>query len=101
STSATESSSVEDDRDHSIPSTKSSFAPGQAAFSSTPAGNRAAHLSDDPSWSASLESPLVMLDREIRNFSQDADETESSIATASPTPSKKQPEPLLRNLLRQ
>ncbi|KAF9027796.1 hypothetical protein BDP27DRAFT_1437061 [Rhodocollybia butyracea] len=115
-----ESSAADDynEHDHSIASTESSFAPGKAAFSSTPAADRLAHAlhpSDEPSWSASLESPLVRLDREIKNFSQDAVETESSFA---PTPtryrheersqrsidkgkSREQPEPLLRNLLRQ
>ncbi|KAJ4470920.1 hypothetical protein J3R30DRAFT_1137932 [Lentinula aciculospora] len=114
------------EHDHSIASTESSFAPGQAAFSSTPAASRLAHApssltSDDASWSASLESPLVRLDRELKNFSQDANETETSIVSSTPTPTKlpptirqqehsqrsldkgksrELPEPLLRNLLR-
>ncbi|KAF8832789.1 hypothetical protein HHX47_DHR1001884 [Lentinula edodes] len=116
----------QDDNGHSLASAESSFAPGQAAFSSTPAANRLAHAetsrtSDDSSWSASLESPLVRLDRELRTFSQDANETESSIVSSTPTPTKppilreqersqrsinkgksrEQSEPLLRNLLRQ
>ncbi|KAJ3918967.1 hypothetical protein F5877DRAFT_41373 [Lentinula edodes] len=116
----------QDENGHSLASAESSFAPGQAAFSSTPAANRLAHAessrtSDDSSWSASLESPLVRLDRELRTFSQDANETESSIVSSTPTPTKppilreqersqrsinkgksrEQSEPLLRNLLRQ
>ncbi|KAJ4489215.1 hypothetical protein C8R41DRAFT_920641 [Lentinula lateritia] len=116
----------QDDSGHNL-SAESSFAPGQAAFSSTPAANRLAHAessrtSDDSSWSASLESPLVRLDRELRTFSRDANETESSIVSSTPTPTKppyalreqersqrsinkgksrEQSEPLLRNLLRQ
>ncbi|KAJ3806239.1 DASH complex subunit Ask1-domain-containing protein [Lentinula aff. lateritia] len=117
----------QDDNGRILASAESSFAPDQAAFSSTPAANRLAHAesshtSDDSSWSASLESPLVRLDRELRNFSQDANETESSIVSSTPTPTKppstlreqersqrsinkgksrEQSEPLLRNLLRQ
>ncbi|KAJ3722294.1 hypothetical protein C8R42DRAFT_666546 [Lentinula raphanica] len=134
STSHTETNTTSDDEHddrhgHSLASTESSFAPEQAPFSSTPAANRLAtaessQTSDDASWSASLESPLVRLDRELKNFSQDANETDSSIVTDSmPTPTKapptitrqqersqrsidkgksrEQPEPLLRNLLRQ
>ncbi|KAF5377142.1 hypothetical protein D9757_008796 [Collybiopsis confluens] len=75
---------------YSIASAESSFAPGP--FSSTPAAARLAHATavddTDASWSASIESPFIRLDREIRNFSQDADETDSSIAPGSPTPSK-------------
>ncbi|KAH7874438.1 uncharacterized protein C8R40DRAFT_1019726, partial [Lentinula edodes] len=79
----------QDDSGHNLASAESSFAPGQAAFSSTPAANRLAHAeSDDSSWSASLESPLVRLDRELRTFSQDANETESSIVSSTPTPTK-------------
>ncbi|KAJ6541699.1 DASH complex subunit Ask1-domain-containing protein [Mycena capillaripes] len=65
--------------DHSIASTEPSFMPGQAAFASTPATARVGHTmdtftshhSDDPSWSASLESPLTRLDREVQNFSRE------------------------------
>ncbi|KIK71574.1 hypothetical protein GYMLUDRAFT_235883 [Collybiopsis luxurians FD-317 M1] len=81
------------DHNHSIASAESSFAPGP--FSSTPAADRLAHPADDTdaSWSASLESPLVRLDRELKNFSRDANETDSSIAAGSPTPSKPKPPP--------
>ncbi|KAJ7739282.1 hypothetical protein B0H14DRAFT_2991015 [Mycena olivaceomarginata] len=49
--------------------------PGPGAFASTPATGRVGHAmdsfpsrSDDPSWSASLESPLTRLDRGVQNF---------------------------------
>ncbi|KIM47721.1 hypothetical protein M413DRAFT_439398 [Hebeloma cylindrosporum] len=57
---------------------ETSFLPGQGAFSSTPAIDRLASTnndtfttqnSDDPSWTTSMESPLVRLNREITNFS--------------------------------
>jgi len=56
---------------------ETSFFP-QGAFASTPATARhaaaansfASHASEDPSWSASMESPLVRLNREISNFSK-------------------------------
>lgn len=114
-------------------STESSFMPGQAAFSSTPAtsrGHRVTHDSthtqgsDDPSWTASIESPLVRLDRELQNFSrQDYEGQGHSLSTKLPSlrydepvdaqqersiqtrpdkgKAKEQAEPLLRNVLRQ
>ena len=63
---------------NSTVNSETSFLPGQGAFSSTPAMDRLASTnndtfttqnSDDPSWSTSMESPLVRLNREITNFS--------------------------------
>ncbi|KAJ6604945.1 DASH complex subunit Ask1-domain-containing protein [Mycena sp. CBHHK59/15] len=114
--------------EHSIRSTESSFMPGQAAFASTPATARGTHTfdtftshqSDDPSWTASMESPLVRLDREVQNFSRQ----DHNISSGSKLPSlqfdqplgdeddtvqrprtnkgkvKEPPEPLLHNVLR-
>ena len=107
--------------------------PGQAAFSSTPAAARgprteesfATQNSDDPSWMTSVESPLVRLDREFKEFSRES-ERDGSYAGSStsrqipslrfdePTPSagqqapdilgkgkkKEAEQPLLRNVLR-
>ncbi|TFK42075.1 hypothetical protein BDQ12DRAFT_732813 [Crucibulum laeve] len=61
----------------SIVNTESSFMPGQGAFSSTPATARIGRVqdsfttnaSDEPSWTASMESPLVRLNREIQSLS--------------------------------
>ncbi|KAI0315328.1 hypothetical protein OF83DRAFT_1085023 [Amylostereum chailletii] len=66
---------------------ESSFMPGQGAVSSTPAAtsrHRAQNPHDtfstqgEPSWSASLESPLVRLDRDLRNFGQEDQSVASS-----------------------
>ncbi|KAG1848504.1 hypothetical protein DFJ58DRAFT_717051 [Suillus subalutaceus] len=46
---------------------ESSFMPSNAV-SSTPARTGNDTMGDQPSWSASLESPLVRLDRELQNF---------------------------------
>ena len=62
---------------------ENSFLPSQAAFASTPATARhgtaqdsfATQGSDDPSWTASIESPLKRLNREISNFSAHTDES--------------------------
>ncbi|KAF7347265.1 hypothetical protein MVEN_01481600 [Mycena venus] len=77
SSSRTEESTVRQE-DQSVASTETSFMPGQAAFASTPATARVGHTMafpshgpDDPSWSASLESPLTRLDREVQNFSRE------------------------------
>ena len=99
---------------HYEPSTASNeslFLPGQAAFSSTPATERimrtqdsfASGTSDDPSWSTSVESPLVRLDREFREFSKDEDASllqttskhipKPSLRIDQPTPNPKQVEP--------
>ncbi|KAH7907557.1 hypothetical protein BJ138DRAFT_1014302 [Hygrophoropsis aurantiaca] len=60
-----------------------SFMPGHGAISSTPATvsrHRSMHPHDSfatansdeqPSWTASMESPLVRLDRELQNFTKD------------------------------
>lgn len=74
---------------------ETSFLPGQGAFSSTPAMDRLASTnndsfttqnSDDPSWSTSMESPLVRLNREITNFSiQDNVVPSSSSSRLPPT----------------
>ncbi|KAJ7146389.1 DASH complex subunit Ask1-domain-containing protein [Mycena epipterygia] len=109
--------------DHSVASTENSFMP-QAAFASTPATGRVAHTmdtfashhSDDPSWSASLESPLTRLDREVQNFSRDESSSISKLPSLRfdeppeeehtilrPRADKgkgKEAEPLLHNVLR-
>lgn len=62
---------------------ESSFLPSQAAFSSTPAASRHGTVqdgfttqgSDDPSWTGSIESPLMRLNREITNFSTHTDQS--------------------------
>jgi DASH complex subunit ASK1 len=103
--------------DRSIASSESSFMPGQGAVSSTPATSSRHHTlntnesfasqnSDDPSWTASIESPLVRLDRQIKSLDQDDD---ASLFEEEPTmqqarvdkgKSKEQPGPLLRDVLR-
>ncbi|KAF9469655.1 hypothetical protein BDZ94DRAFT_1206358 [Collybia nuda] len=78
----------------SITSTENSFMPGQAAYSSTPATARVpksfesyvSRTSDDASWTASMESPLVRLDKELQRFStEDDDMLESSTAHLDPS----------------
>ena len=67
----------------SVLGSESSFLPSQAAFASTPATARhgsvqdsfATQNSDDPSWKASVESPLIRLNREIANFSVHPDQS--------------------------
>ena len=58
---------------------ESSFLPSQAAFSSTPATARHTAqnslATQDPSWTTSIESPLIRLNREITNFSVHADQS--------------------------
>ncbi|KAF9254538.1 hypothetical protein L218DRAFT_1009566 [Marasmius fiardii PR-910] len=120
STTETESSQPYDSESIISSSSESSFMPSQAAFSSTPATNRVVSAnqsfgtdrSDDPSWSSSVESPIVRLNRELQNFSQkDLKEVElgeeSHSAFRHDPPStvrkgkgKEQPEPLLRSILR-
>ncbi|KAJ6520505.1 DASH complex subunit Ask1-domain-containing protein [Mycena sanguinolenta] len=122
SSSRTEESTVRHE-DHSVTSTESSFMPGQAAFASTPATGRVMNSfqsQDDPSWSASLESPLTRLDREVQNFSRedsaassklpslpslrldDIPEEERTVIRLRPDKGKsKEAEPLLQNVLRQ
>lgn len=112
-------------------STENSFMPGQAPFSSTPARDRVGQTHDSfdsqssegGTWTTSLESPLVRLDREIQNFTKEDESLlapSSSLAAPSmytdpnPSPSpldrtlrsekgkgKEASQPLLRNLLRQ
>ncbi|EIW87246.1 hypothetical protein CONPUDRAFT_161830 [Coniophora puteana RWD-64-598 SS2] len=79
--------------DPNVTASENSFMPGEGAVSSTPATmsrNRMVYSSEDsiisdttdeqPSWAASLESPLVRIDRELQNFSK---EDASRIPTAS------------------
>ncbi|KAJ7511837.1 hypothetical protein B0H11DRAFT_2168346 [Mycena galericulata] len=87
SSSRTASERTVRNEEHSVASTEASFMP-QAAFASTPATGRVAHSdtfasnrSDDPSWSASLESPLSRLDREVQKFSRE----DSSAASKLPS----------------
>ena len=60
---------------------ENSFLPSQAAFASTPARHGtiqdsfATQSSEDPSWTASIESPLKRLNREISNFSAHTDQS--------------------------
>ncbi|KAJ6601152.1 DASH complex subunit Ask1-domain-containing protein [Mycena vulgaris] len=123
SSSATEERTVRND-EHSVASTENSFMP-QAAFASTPATARVAHTmdtftshhSDDPSWSASLESPLTRLDREVQNFSRGDTSSGSKLPSlhfdeppeedhtilrprAGKGKAKEHAEPLLHNVLR-
>jgi hypothetical protein len=74
---------------------ESSFLPAQAAVSSTPAAraqaasatNNSAFFTSqtsgaDPSWSVLVESPLVRLDRELREFTRaDPEPTSTTITT--------------------
>ncbi|KAJ7222877.1 DASH complex subunit Ask1-domain-containing protein [Mycena haematopus] len=123
SSSRTEESTVRHE-DHSATSTEVSFMPGQAAYASTPATARVGHTmdsfpshrSDDPSWSASLESPLTRLDREVQNFSRDDSAASSKLPSLQfddlpeeertvvrPRPDKgkgKEAPPLLQSVLR-
>ncbi|KAJ7194662.1 DASH complex subunit Ask1-domain-containing protein [Mycena pura] len=67
--------------EQSVAATENSFMPPHAAFtSSTPAMSRVGRSMEDtfagdhsgaPSWSASLESPLTRLDREVQNFTRE------------------------------
>ncbi|GLB43573.1 putative DASH complex subunit Ask1 [Lyophyllum shimeji] len=117
----------------SMTSTDGSFMPGHAAFSSTPATTRVARTAsssvpetaDDPSWTASLDSPLVHMGQDFQRSSLE-DETilgpstsnqAQSLRLDEPTPNprrredeipsrsakgkaKDTSEPLLRNVLR-
>ncbi|KAI0056665.1 hypothetical protein BV25DRAFT_1920804 [Artomyces pyxidatus] len=100
---------------------ESSFLPGQAAVSSTPATtsrHRSQNPHDsfttqgsDPSWTASLESPLVRLDRELQDFARDDqqsltgestfDDTANQTIHASPDKGKSREPSLRQNVLRQ
>jgi len=80
------SSRVDDSQAHtyepSMTSTNGSFMPGHAAFSSTPATARVTKITDssmpetpdDPSWTASLDSPLVHMGQDFQKSSVE-DET--------------------------
>ncbi|KAH9486470.1 DASH complex subunit ask1 [Psilocybe cubensis] len=77
---------------------ETSFMPGQGAFSSTPAIARQgatdhsyATQGSDPSWTPSMESPLVRLNREINNFVNES--TEDSIITSSSSAAQFTPTP--------
>ncbi|KAH8094634.1 hypothetical protein BXZ70DRAFT_896723 [Cristinia sonorae] len=74
------------------PSSEVSFMPGEAAVSSTPAGASRYGYGDEPtpSWSASLESPLIRLDREIQSLTRDDEisAASSSMADLSLNPDK-------------
>ncbi|THV04457.1 hypothetical protein K435DRAFT_961909 [Dendrothele bispora CBS 962.96] len=72
--------------------------PGQATYASTPAGAAGGRVASadgsfatrqfdetGSSWSASIESPLLRLDRQLRDFSE---EEETETETSSSTPSK-------------
>ncbi|KAL0575229.1 DASH complex subunit ask1 [Marasmius crinis-equi] len=109
--------------------TDSSFMPSHGAFSSTPATNRvvsanqSARTDDASTWSTSdsLESPMVRLDRELKNFSREdleglnldvtgeastfRDHSSSSLQDTVQNKGKgkgkgKEPEPLLHSILR-
>ncbi|KAH9009780.1 hypothetical protein EDB84DRAFT_1163408, partial [Lactarius hengduanensis] len=80
---------------------ESSFLPAHAAVSSTPAAATArAQAANstffasqpslaDPSWSALVESPLVRLDRELREFTRaDPEPASSSTDSSPPTPTR-------------
>ncbi|KAG6331289.1 hypothetical protein ID866_7802 [Astraeus odoratus] len=76
-----------DSQVYDVTASESSFMPTNAV-SSTPA--RGAHLhnrtiDDQPSWSASLESPLVRLDRELQNFTREEQEEVSAHQDATST----------------
>ncbi|KAF9040291.1 hypothetical protein BDZ89DRAFT_1060721 [Hymenopellis radicata] len=89
--------------DHSITSTGSAFEP-DAAFASTPAAQRVSmHTADATakSWSASMESPLVRLDRELQKFSIDDDEPSLHPSHSRKGKEREHSEPLLRSILRE
>lgn len=78
----------------SVVNSESSFMPGQGAFSSTPAMSRVAPgleqdsaytmSNSDPSWTPSLESPIVRLNREISNFTlQEAEDSRYMPSTSA------------------
>ncbi|KAF7302451.1 hypothetical protein HMN09_00879200 [Mycena chlorophos] len=104
--------------DHSVASTETSFMP-QAAFASTPAIERMGRSAtetfgtDDselPSWSASLESPVMRLTRGIENYEREESAMGSKLPSLQldeddtitrPRVDKgKGKEPLLNNVLR-
>ncbi|KAF8167587.1 hypothetical protein B0H34DRAFT_645410 [Crassisporium funariophilum] len=87
--------------ERSVANSENSFLPGQDAFSSTPATSRhapttqdssASQDSDDPSWTRSLESPLMRLNREISQFSIQGDADESILPSSSKGFNSQRPE---------
>ncbi|KIJ66465.1 hypothetical protein HYDPIDRAFT_129352 [Hydnomerulius pinastri MD-312] len=67
-------------RTYDVTASESSFMPGNAV-SSTPARSTYPHdptADEQPSWSASMESPLVRLDRELQNFTREEEEEASA-----------------------
>ncbi|KAF7977986.1 hypothetical protein HWV62_1823 [Athelia sp. TMB] len=104
------------DRSLAPSDSESSFMPGHGAVSSTPATSSRHHnpdqtfesqRSDDPSWAASMESPLVRLDRELQSFEKDNTESGYEEEPTAQQPrvdkgkSKEPAGPMLRNVLRQ
>ncbi|KAJ7650710.1 DASH complex subunit Ask1-domain-containing protein [Roridomyces roridus] len=100
--------------EHSVVSTENSFMPGHAAFASTPATQRIARTmetfttnqSDEPSWSASMESPLTRLDRDVQEFSRESSKLpslriEEDLPRADKGKEKEHSDTLRQNLLRQ
>ncbi|KAF9011205.1 hypothetical protein BDQ17DRAFT_1233650 [Cyathus striatus] len=85
----------------SMAHTESSFMPAQGAISSTPATSRKAapddsflsHGSDDPSWTRTLQSPLVRLSREIQSLSNPDDIVQPGDTTSTDVPSMRYHEP--------
>ncbi|KAG6911269.1 hypothetical protein DXG01_002107 [Tephrocybe rancida] len=85
----------------SITSSDGSFAPGQGAFSSTPATARMTRMydpsstetSDDPSWNASLDTPMVRRDPQSQQRSAMEDETILGPSMAEQVPSMRFDEP--------
>ncbi|KDR85497.1 hypothetical protein GALMADRAFT_84362 [Galerina marginata CBS 339.88] len=78
----------------SVVNSETSFLPGQGAFSSTPATARLATTSftsqgsEDPSWTQSMESPLVRLNREINNFSRESSDSLVPSTSSAQTPAQ-------------
>jgi len=104
--------------DSSVAPSENSFMPGEGAVSSTPATSSRHHTlntnesfasqnSDDPSWTASIESPLVRLDRQVQSFNDEHNVSQFEEEPTMQQPrvdkgkSKEQPGALLHNVLRQ
>lgn len=97
-TSSTEEADATSSRSHAFnpdgTTSDISFRPTQAATMSTPAGGarHASGFSDDPtpSWSTSLESPLIRLDREVQSLTREdaveVSQVSSSLADLSLDP---------------
>ncbi|KAF7307538.1 hypothetical protein MIND_00548600 [Mycena indigotica] len=108
-----------DSQEHSIASTEQSFMPHQAAFASTPAidrvGRSTTNMDDSelPSWSASIESPVTRLARNMESYEREESsrlpslhlgsvlEEEDEVDNTIVRPRKdKGKEPMLQNVLR-